>query len=261
MQHVVASLTKQYARYLANAWTPYSKTPSVAFMVFEDGSWIPGVRIESASFPLTIPELINAVSTMRALKRQQPVLIHFTNHATRSDYAYVRDLNWTPLGASTPQTLVLQQDIPDAVSDLPVNPVLSRPNPDAIPDLVLMARRYAANAFVPESDFPVGCIIETKAGQLIPGVNVEHTDWTRTLCAERNALSTAISYGFSEIHQYYLSCSKAAGCTPCGACRQLIAELSPDAELWMDQGNQPPLHTSPGELLPASFNGSVLLRD
>ena len=261
MQHVVASLEKQCARYLANAWTPYSHNPSVAFLVFEDSNWIPGVRIESASFPLTIPELINAVSTMHALKRQKPVLIHFSNKVTRSDVSYLEDLNWNPLGPSTQHTLILTENIPDSLKEFPLSPIIDRPDLDDVAGFIQLARSYATYAYVPESDFPVSCILETNEGQLIPGVNVEHADWTRTLCAERNALSTAISYGFKNIQCYYLSCSKAAGCTPCGACRQLIAELSPDAKLWMDQGNQPPLPTSPDELLPASFDGSALLRD
>jgi homotetrameric cytidine deaminase len=121
-----------------------------------------------------------------------------------------------------------------------------------------LAQALTEHAFVPESDFPVGCILETTSGKLIPGVNVENADWSRILCAERNALGTAWTYGFNNIKNLYLTCTKDSQCSPCGACRQLLAELTPAATLWMDRGSDPEQHSTPELLLPASFTGQAL---
>ena len=122
-----------------------------------------------------------------------------------------------------------------------------------------LARRTAERAVVPESGFSVGCVLETSGG-LVPGVNVEHADWSRTLCAERGALGTAVSYGLGGFGRLFLSCVQDPKGTPCGACRQLLVELAPEAALWMDRGGAPPEAASPARLMPGSFTGDALGR-
>ncbi len=87
---------------------------------------------------------------------------------------------------------------------------------------------------------------------------MEHEDWTRILCAERNALGTAISYGLTGLHTMYLTCLCDPQGTPCGACRQLLTEQAPALVLWMDRGDAPPASATPEALLPGFFSGRTL---
>ena len=121
-----------------------------------------------------------------------------------------------------------------------------------------LARRAAAHAYVPESDFPVGCVLLAEDGRLVPGCNVEHGDWTRGLCAERTALATAAAYGVGPVRRIFLSCPTDPGGTPCGACRQLLAEHVPGVPIVMDRGEAPPARTTPEHLLPDFFSGDRL---
>jgi len=105
----------------------------------------------------------------------------------------------------------------------------------------------------------VGALFETDTGHRVPGVNVEHPDWARILCAERNALGTVQSYALGAVVRGFLSCVDDPGGTPCGACRQWLAELAPASNLWMDRHDAPPARTSVSDLLPGSFRGRTLL--
>jgi homotetrameric cytidine deaminase len=126
-------------------------------------------------------------------------------------------------------------------------------------DGVQAARTIAETAYVPSSNYPVGALAETADGHLVPGVNVEHPDWARILCAERNALGTSLSYAAGPIRRLFLTCLDDEAGTPCGACRQLLAERAPETALWMDRHEHPPEHARISELLPGSFRGRALL--
>ena len=126
---------------------------------------------------------------------------------------------------------------------------------------VAQARRLAERAYTPASEFPVGALLDVGGGRLVPGVNVEHPDWNRILCAERNALGTAYAYGVADaISALYLSCPLDPSGTPCGACRQWLVELTPEIPLWMDRSDAPPDKRTPEALLPGSFSGRAIPR-
>ncbi|MGA1713683.1 MAG: cytidine deaminase family protein, partial [bacterium] len=78
-------------------------------------------------------------------------------------------------------------------------------------------------AYIPESDFPVSAILETDKG-LIGGVNVEFDLWNFGLCAERNAIHTAIAYGARPTGSIAIFAPKSQLCSPCGMCRQTMGE-------------------------------------
>ena len=81
-------------------------------------------------------------------------------------------------------------------------------------------------AYAPYSKFHVSCIVEMKDGKFIPGVNVENASYGATLCAERNAISSAIAFGeTSKILKIAIYSPKSKKCYPCGACRQWIQEF------------------------------------
>lgn len=82
-------------------------------------------------------------------------------------------------------------------------------------------------AYTPYSHFQVSCIIEMKDGKYIPGVNVENASYGATICAERNAITTAITMGYKkgDFQKLYVMVSGNKLSTPCFMCRQVITEF------------------------------------
>jgi cytidine deaminase len=95
-------------------------------------------------------------------------------------------------------------------------------------DLYAHAQAAAVNAYAPYSRFPVGAALRPEGGvEPIRGVNVENASFGMTLCAERTAVFTAVTSGhrrFEAIAVY----ADAETASPCGACRQVLAEFAPD---------------------------------
>lgn len=94
--------------------------------------------------------------------------------------------------------------------------------------LIATARDYATRAYVPYSHFPVGAAILVEDGSVIGGVNIENASYPLTLCGERSAVVTAASQGYRTIYAVAVSAPRAAGATPCGACRQVLNEFKPE---------------------------------
>ena len=82
-------------------------------------------------------------------------------------------------------------------------------------------------AYAPYSNFHVACLIEMKDGKYIPGVNVENASYGAAICAERNAITTAISMGYKkgDFQKIYVMVSGEKLSTPCFICRQVITEF------------------------------------
>ena len=227
--------------------------------MLSDGRYIPGVRVESASFSLTIPPLLNAATTAIGGGRTDIVAVVFSRSIQPDEDAALREAPFAGLERIGPDAY----GVPE-LSLLPLDlwdPTLKTAAPAYPREGIELARREAKRAHVPESDFPVGCVVETDDGTLVPGVNVENQNWSRVLCAERNALGTLVSYGFGAPRAIYLSCLRDHGCTPCGACRQLISELAPQCTLWMDRGEDSPESSGPQDLLPGFFTGASIPRN
>ncbi|MEM1125624.1 MAG: cytidine deaminase [Bacteroidota bacterium] len=240
----------------ARAYAPYSGRQVGTVLVLADGTWVPGVRVENASFGLTISALLNAYTTLRTAQRNDLVGVVHSHPLQPDEEAF---LQATPPGSWTADTLRAwrSRDHPWPTPTSPLNPFLPGPLPKEPEAGLARARRVAEGAFIPESDFPVGCLIATDEGPLVPGVNVEHADWSRILCAERTALSTAVTYGVTP-RTVYVSCPLDPTGSPCGACRQVLVEQAAGTIVWQDRGPAPALRTSPEALLPHSFQGQPL---
>jgi cytidine deaminase len=129
----------------------------------------------------------------------------------------------------------------------------------SIPDrdsLIAAARKAALAAYAPYSQFRVGAVVVADDGRLFPGCNVENASYGLCLCAERNALASAIAAGARRFTAVAVTCLDASpslgpeGRSPCGACRQWLLELAPDAIIHLDGIERP--YTS-RELLPLGF--------
>jgi len=259
---VLAPLRERAQQYTARAHVPFSGTPTAAVLLLDDGRWIPGVRVESASYSLTLSALLNAYTTAVALGVADAVAALVLSRSFRREEAlYVETLAQDPYEAVADDAWLRGGRVGDGALPAlgsPLSPVLGA-TLDNPPDGIDAARRMAQRAYVPASEYAVGAVLECDDGRLVPGVNVEHPDWARILCAERNALGTVQSYALPAPRHLFLTCSEDPDGTPCGACRQLLVELAPDTTLWMDRHSAPPERATVSALLPGSFRGQALL--
>ena len=244
------------AAAVRHARAPYSGAPDAAALLLADGRVVPGVRVESASFSLTIPALLGAAAAARTLAPGGPVVAAALSRPVRAEDTPFAAGAFGPVLAAAADGFVFAADLP-AVGDA-VSPALDGPAPATPAEGVARAVRLAARAFVPASGFPVGCVGVLPDGRVVGGVNVEHADWGRILCAERTLLATLAAFGLPAPATLYLACLRAT-CSPCGACRQLLRELAPDAAVWMAAPDGP-TRTTPADLLPGAFTADALAR-
>lgn len=115
------------------------------------------------------------------------------------------------------------------------------PPDDATLDSLLAAARTAAErAYVPYSSFRVGAAVLAGDGTVIPGCNVENASYGLACCAERTALFSAVAWGHRDVVALAVTCAdgdptRPDTLMPCGACRQVMAELLPgDAPVVID---------------------------
>jgi cytidine deaminase len=96
-------------------------------------------------------------------------------------------------------------------------------------ELLEKAKEASRYAYCKYSDFPVGAAVLSASGKVYTGCNVENMSYGLTICAERNAVTTAVANGEREIKAVAVYSPKLKNCPPCGACRQFIAEFgNPD---------------------------------
>ena len=95
-------------------------------------------------------------------------------------------------------------------------------------ELMLLAEKARLNAYTPYSGFKVGAALLAKSGKVYLGCNIENASYTPTNCAERTAFFKAISECDTEFVKIAVVGGKdepSDFCTPCGVCRQVMAEF------------------------------------
>ena len=123
--------------------------------------------------------------------------------------------------------------------------------------LVETAREVRRNAYVPYSHYPVGAALRTKSGRVFTGVNVENAAYPVTNCAERTAVFKAVSEGEREFDVLALVTNN--GGSPCGACRQVLAEFGLDTLVLIADGDGHIVREmTVSELLPEAFTPAHL---
>src|SRR5688572_18475653 len=103
--------------------------------------------------------------------------------------------------------------------------------------LIQAALDAQQRAFCPYSNFPVGAALRTASGLIFQGVNVENASFGLTICAERVAASAAVAAGEREFAQIVVV--SRTGVSPCGACRQFLAEFNPHLPIIMVDSLKP----------------------
>jgi cytidine deaminase len=122
-------------------------------------------------------------------------------------------------------------------------------------ELMQAALEAQQRAFCPYSNFPVGAAIRTESGKIYQGVNVENASFGLTLCAERVAAAGAIAAGDRDF--VAIAVASRGGATPCGACRQFLAEFNPALPIAIIDSDRPTQlqQTTLDLLLPSRFEG------
>lgn len=126
-------------------------------------------------------------------------------------------------------------------------------------ELFEAAREAMGKAYAPYSKFPVGAAIRADDGNIHVGANIENLSFPQGWCAEPSAISAMIMAGAKSIREIAVIAEKLPLCTPCGGCRQKIAEFaSPEARIYLcdDQGVQKTVTMA--ELLPYAFDTDVI---
>ncbi|MEZ5975906.1 MAG: cytidine deaminase [Planctomycetota bacterium] len=122
-------------------------------------------------------------------------------------------------------------------------------------ELIAAARAARRNSYSPYSHFAVGASVRTADGALHAGCNVENASFGLTLCAERNAIVTAVGQGARRITAVAIATDgDGPRAWPCGACRQVLAEFGPDMEVFVVGDGDAVWAGRLGELLPHQFD-------
>jgi cytidine deaminase len=134
---------------------------------------------------------------------------------------------------------------------------ISQEEKQALIDLANEARR---RAYVPYSKYPVGAALRTKSGRLFTGVNIENAAYPQTMCAERVAIFKAVSEGETEFEMIAVVTNN--GGSPCGGCRQVMAEFGLDTIVLFADGNGTlTKEVTVNQLLPEAFTPNHLVVD
>lgn len=115
------------------------------------------------------------------------------------------------------------------------------------------ARRVHGTAYAPYSGFRVAAALEADDGRTFTGVNVENASSPVGSCAERVALGAAVTAGARSFRRLVLVSPADRPATPCGMCRQALAEFGMDLEIWSETREGIVRRWSLEELLPDAF--------
>ena len=129
----------------------------------------------------------------------------------------------------------------------------------AIEQLLEAAIAVTQHAYIPYSHYPVGAALRAVDGTIYSGCNVENAAYPATICAERTALVKAVSEGQRQF-DLLVVVTKNAG-SPCGTCRQMLYEFSPDLRIILaDLSGKITSDTTLSTLLPDGFGPDRLPR-
>lgn len=121
-------------------------------------------------------------------------------------------------------------------------------------DLIAAAREAMRRAYAPYSRYRVGAAVLADDARIFAGANVENASYGLTICAERAAVAVAVAAGARRLLAAAIVSDRAPAPTPCGACRQVLAEFAPpEAPIFIVAPYGSVIRRRLGELLPYGF--------
>ena len=129
-------------------------------------------------------------------------------------------------------------------------------SPDPLEELIGLAREARKRAYAPYSGFAVGAALRTVSGRVYTGCNVENASYGLSICAERVAVGKALSEG--DRHFEALAVVSETMASPCGACRQVLAEFGLDTKVVVADLEHGREICTVGDLLPGAFTPEYL---
>ena len=125
--------------------------------------------------------------------------------------------------------------------------------------LVERAREVTSQAHVPYSEYPVGAALRTADGEVFVGCNIENANYSNSLHAEEVAIAEAVKAGHREFDRLAVTSDARDGVTPCGMCRQTLAEFcDDDLTVVCDEGGGDTTEYALGDLLPDTISLDTL---
>lgn len=122
-------------------------------------------------------------------------------------------------------------------------------------DLIAAAAEVRRQAYAPYSGFQVGAAVRAEGGQVHVGCNVENVAYPEGTCAEAGAIASMIAAGDREIREVAVIADAPTPVSPCGGCRQKIAEFAgPEVVVTMATVDGQRLVATVAELLPSAFD-------
>jgi cytidine deaminase len=132
-----------------------------------------------------------------------------------------------------------------------------------VQEMLRRAREAAERAYCPYSGFRVGAAVlmarpEQATGEIFAGCNVENASYGLTICAERSAVAQGVAAGRRRLLAVVVYTPTETPTAPCGACRQVLAEFGPDAEVFSFGASGRRSRSIVGALLPDAFGPADL---
>ena len=125
---------------------------------------------------------------------------------------------------------------------------------NTLQDLIDKATDASKKAYCPYSKFRVGAAVLTNTGDIFSGCNVENASYGLSICAERNAIFQMVARGEHQIQAIVIYTPTEDPAAPCGACRQVINEFGPDAQVVSVCDGPARIETTLTKLLPVAFS-------
>jgi homotetrameric cytidine deaminase len=224
-----------------NSYVPYSGRVAHCVVQSTDGHCFAGVRIENVVFPLSINEVQSAVFACLSEGEAPHTL-------------YVRQPQDSQLNFWQREFSLNLAPISELGDEVVLRPVIL-PNHNLTESTLL--ETILDRAITLNSDFPVSALIKTEQG-VVTGVNIECSEWSMGLCAERVALAKAISYGARNFQSMHVHSRYGEFSSPCGACRQVMLEHLPRKPVHLYHADHSHSVHFVSDLLPFSFCSSTL---
>jgi homotetrameric cytidine deaminase len=225
----------------AHSYVPYSEDQQACIIESESGRFYAGVRIENISFPLTISAIQSACCICLS-EGERPAKLYKESSDIQQLKFWVEEFNLEVIQTKKPPVDRLAKLRKSAETNLDPHQKLKELLPHAV---------------IPNSNFPVAALLFVEDGYF-EGVNVEVSDWSMGLCAERVAISKAVANGYTEFKSMEIHTEKGEISSPCGACRQVMSELLPYHKIKLHHVDGTLSEHLSIDLLPFSFTSRAL---